>query len=139
MGKKKKVNDDYMTNCYGNNSRGSLLTFFAGIAIFAVGAYMVLQNTSVSSGFGLSSLFGVKVSFGVVMVPVLIGIIMLFFNAKSILGWILFIGGLIFILIGILMGLRIHFRTVSSIEAIIMYGCMAAGIGVTLKGLFGKN
>lgn len=134
-----KKYDSGVSSSFGNNSRGSLVSFLAGVGVFALGAYMVMQNTVITSGFRLSALFGRDISFGVTLIPLLLGIIVLFFNEKNILGWILFVGGILLILVGILMGLHIYFKPVSLVTAIIMYGCVAAGIGLSLKGLFGKN
>ena len=64
---------------------------------------------------------------------------MIFFKDKSIVGWILIILGILIILLGILSGLRIYFKTTSLFEAIMMFGLTAAGIGITLKGLYGKK
>ncbi|MGL4773216.1 MAG: hypothetical protein ACRC2K_06585 [Clostridium sp.] len=136
---RKKNEESGVDSSYGNNSRGSLVTFLAGIALFSLGTYLILQNTIISTSFGLSSLLGRDIPFGVTLIPLLIGIIMLFFNEKNILGWILFVGGILLILVGILMGLKIRFMPVTLFQNILMYGCVAAGIGLALKGLFGKN
>lgn len=119
--------------------KGNILTFFVGIIVFLIGVYMIFQNTVISTGFSLSGMLGFTPNFGIVLLPLLIGIIVLFFNHHSILGWFLIILGILIILMGILMGLRIRFMPVSLFEGIFMFGMTAAGIGVTLKGLFGKN
>ena len=119
--------------------KGNILTFFVGIIVFLIGVYMIFQNTVISTGFSLTGMLGFTPNFGIVLLPLLIGIIVLFFNHHSILGWFLIILGILIILMGILMGLRIRFMPVSLFEGIFMFGMTAAGIGVTLKGLFGKN
>ena len=129
------VNDNYG----GGRERGNILTFFTGIVIFCIGAFMIFQNTTISTSFGLSRMIGFEPPFGVVLLPLIIGIIILFFNENSILGWILVIVGVLIILVGILMGLQITFRRTTLFVTLIMYGMTAAGIGITLKGLFGKS
>ena len=119
--------------------KGNILTFFVGIIVFLIGVYLIFQNTVISTGFSLTGMLGFTPNFGIVLLPLLIGIIVLFFNHHSILGWFLIILGILIILMGILMGLRIRFMPVSLFEGIFMFGMTAAGIGVTLKGLFGKN
>ena len=119
--------------------KGNILTFFVGIIVFLIGVYLIFQNTVISTGFSLTGMLGFTPNFGIVLLPLLIGIIVLFFNHHSILGWFLIILGILIILMGILMGLRIRFMAVTLFEGIIMFGMTAAGIGVTLKGLFGKN
>jgi len=124
---------------YSEPPKGNILTFFVGIIVFLIGVYMIFQNTIISTGFSLTRMLGFTPNFGIVLLPLLIGIIVLFFNPHNILGWFLIIVGILIILIGILMGLRITFMPVSLFEGIFMFGMTAAGIGVTLKGLFGKN
>ena len=47
--------------------------------------------------------------------------------------------GLAIILVGILMGLQITFRRTDLFTTIMMYGMTAAGVGLILKGLYGKS
>ena len=138
MGKKNDL-DEYSYGDSKAREKGNLLTFFVGVLIFGLGAFLIFQNTTVSSSFGLSRMIGFDPPFGLVLLPLIIGIIVLFFNEKSVLGWLLVIFGVLIILLGILMGLQITFRRTTLFIAILMYGMTAAGIGITLKGLFGKS
>jgi len=131
--------DEYSNGGSRTREKGNILTFFVGILVFGVGAFLIFQNTTITSSFGLSRMIGFEPPFGLVLLPLIIGIIVLFFNEKSILGWLLVVFGLIFILLGILMGLQISFRRTTLFIAILMYGMTAAGIGITLKGLFGRS
>lgn len=142
MLKKKKYTEENSNNYndyYKEPPRGNILTFFGGIIVFLIGVYMIFQNTVISTGFTLTRMLGFTPNFGLILLPLLIGIIVLFFNENSILGWFLIIVGILIILMGILMGLTIRFMPVSLFEGIIMFGMTAAGIGIALKGLFGKN
>jgi len=112
-----------------------IIWLLVGLGLFCGGTFLVMQNTVLSSKFSLMDLIGVNPPFGLVMLPLLIGIGVLFFNEKSLLGWILSIVGLITILLGILMGLSIFFRPVSLYEGILMFGLIAAGIGLVAKAL----
>jgi hypothetical protein len=137
--RKKNDADEYSYSENGGREKGNALTFFIGILILGVGVYLIFQNTIVTSNFGLSSMIGFEPPFGLVLLPLIIGIIVLFVNEKSILGWLLVIFGVIFILLGILMGLHIRFKPTTVFVTILMYGMTAAGIGTTLKGLFGRS
>ncbi len=118
-----------------SNPKGSISAILIGLILVGIGVFMVFNNTTISTGF---SLFGYRPNFGLVLLPLLAGVIMLFFNTKSIIGWILIVLGLVIIILGILMGLRLYFHRVSLFEGLIMFGCIAAGIGCTLRGLYGK-
>jgi len=74
-------------------------------------------------------------SFGISLIPLLFGIGILFVNGKSMLGWFLSVGGLLFILAGILVNLDIYFQRTSLINTLIMLGMIAAGLGLIVKGL----
>lgn len=126
--------DDY--NNQGN--KGNPVTFFLGIIIAAIGIFMVLKNTEVSSFSGFIY-FDHRIPFGVVILPLLIGIVVLIATDKHILGWLLVIIGLAIILIGILMSINMYFKPVSAYELIIMFGLIAVGAGMILKGLYGKS
>ncbi|WP_143316092.1 hypothetical protein [Clostridium sp. HBUAS56017] len=138
MRKKNNIEENLNSN-YTEPPKGNILTFFGGIVVLLVGLYIIFENTTISTGFTLTRVLGFTPNFGLVLLPLLIGIIVLFFNERSILGWLLLIIGILIIVVGILMGLRIYFRPVSLFQGILMFGMIAAGIGLTLKGLFGKN
>ena len=118
---------------------GSLGSFVFGAILFGIGVYLIFQNTIISTQFSLMDLIGFNPPFGLVILPLLIGIGVLFFNEKSILGWLITIFGIVTILLGILMGLKIYFKPVSLYQAVLMYGMTAAGIGLIAKAFFGKR
>ncbi|MBC7894550.1 MAG: hypothetical protein H7066_04000, partial [Cytophagaceae bacterium] len=61
---------------------GGLGLFFAGLAMVVGGGYVLLQRVTVSSGFWE---FGGRNTFGLSMLPLLVGIGVLFFNGKSVI------------------------------------------------------
>lgn len=131
-----RYNDQYSTSTPPGKS---IVYFFTGIGLFALGAFLITRNTSLYYKFNLRSVFGFDPPFGLVLLPLLLGIGVLFFNGRSILGWCLSIFGILIILAGILMGLDISFRPVSLYEGILMFGLVAAGIGSTLRGVAGRR
>ncbi len=117
-------------------SPGGVGEFFVGLLIAAIGFYLLFSHVQVHSsywsflGFG-----GAGRSFGVSLIPLLFGIGILFVNGKSVLGWLLSVGGLLFILAGILMNLDIYFQPTSLMHTLIMLAMIAAGLGLIVKGL----
>jgi uncharacterized protein len=106
----------------------------AGLAMLAAGIYMVFSHVTVHTSFW--RFFGsAGQSFGITLLPLLVGIGFLFFNGKSILGWLLSAGGVLLILVGILMNMDIYFRATSLWNTIVMFGLIAAGLGLFFKGL----
>ena len=55
---------------------------------------------------------------------------MLFFKGTSILGWVLTVGGLLFIVVGIIANMDIYFERTSLWNTLIMLALLGAGIGV---------
>ena len=74
-------------------------------------------------------------SFGLSLVPFIIGIGFIFFNGKSITGWLLTIAGLVIILAGILMSLHIFFRPTSLFNTLIMLVLLVGGVGLIVRSL----
>ena len=108
--------------------------FLIGLLMMAIGIYMVFDRVTVHTSFW--RFFGsAHTSFGVMLVPLLLGIGFLAFNGKSIVGWLLSAGGVALILVGILMNLDIYFQPTSLMSTIIMFGLIAGGLGLFAKSL----
>ena len=73
--------------------------------------------------------------FGVLLVPLVCGIAVLFVNGKSILGWVLTLGTLLAVFLGVLLNMDIYFQRTSLPIVLVMVGTMAAGLGLIFKSL----
>ena len=69
------------------------------------------------------------------MIPLVIGVCWLFFDGRSILGWLLTIAGAVIIFVGILTNLDIYFRPTSLFNTILMLVLLAGGIGLVARSL----
>lgn len=78
-------------------------------------------------------------TFGLTLIPLIIGIVLLFFNGKSIAGWILSGGGLLIIFAGILAHLNIYYQRTSLFNTILMFTLFAAGLGLMARSLKSKS
>ena len=115
---------------------GGVGEFFIGVLVAAIGFYLLFSHVQVHSSYwNFMGMGGAGHSFGISLIPLLFGIGILFVNGKSMLGWFLSVGGLLFILAGILVSLDIYFRSTSLMNTIIMLGMIAAGLGLIVKGL----
>ncbi len=121
------------------NAGRSFVYFLVGMALMAGGLFLIFQNTVISTNFTLIDILGFTPPTGVIIIPLLLGIGILFFNGKSWLGWLLTILGLVTIVLGIIMGLRMYFKPTTLYQGIIMFGMTSAGAGLFLKALVGKN
>ena len=113
---------------------GGLGEVFGGLAMIAVGIYLVFSHVTVHTSFW-HFLGTPGQSFGLTLLPLLIGIGALFFNGQSPLGWLLLVGGVLLILVGVLMNLDIYFQPTSLWNTIFMFGLIGGGVGLFAKGL----
>jgi hypothetical protein len=111
---------------------GGMPQFFIGLAMAAVGAYLLTQQVTVQTGYWT---LGGYNAFGLSLLPFLAGIGMLFFDGRSTLGFVLLGLGALIIAAGILMNLTIYFQPTSLFNTLLMLGLTAAGVGLTLRAL----
>lgn len=111
---------------------GGLLEFFGGTAMALVGAYLLTMRVTVTSGFWG---FWGDSTFGLTLVPLLVGIGILFFNGRSAVGWLLLAGGALIIVAGIIANLQIYFRPTSLFNTLMMLGLLTAGLGIMARSL----
>ncbi len=111
---------------------GGFWTFFLGLAMATVGGYLLLNQVTVHSGFW--SWWGGQ-TFGLTLVPMLIGIALLFFNGKSVAGWILTSLGALIIVAGIIVNLQIYFQPTSLYNTLIMLVLLFGGLGLVARAL----
>lgn len=111
---------------------GGTGAFFAGFAMAAAGGYLLTRQVTVHSGFW--GWLGGH-AFGLTLVPLLIGIGMLFFDGRSKAGWLLTIAGAVFLLAGILANLEIYFVPTSLFNTLLMLTLLAGGIGLIARSL----
>jgi len=111
---------------------GGLGTFFAGLAMVVAGGYLLLTTVTVSSGHWM--LWGYS-AFGLSLIPLLIGVGMLFFNGKSVAAWVLTGAGALIIVAGIIANMRIYFGPASLFDTLVMLVLLAGGIGLVARSL----
>src|SRR6185295_16789623 len=85
---------------------GGIGVFLLGFVMACAGGWLLTNQVTVSSQYFASGLMIPVVNyrmneFGLSLIPFIIGIGFLFFNGKSITGWLLTIAGLAIILAGI--------------------------------------
>lgn len=127
-----------------NKNRNDLLRFFVGLLMFGGGLFMILQNVDVTSGWGGfgGSFFRIgsyALPNGLIMLPIIIGIGMLFVMDRKIFGWIVLSLGIVILLLSIIMSVHLHWRTSNAYVFLVMFGLVAAGGGMMLRELFKKD
>ena len=113
-------------------TQGGVGQFFLGLLMAVGGAYLLTSQVSVSSGFW--GWFGPQ-TFGLTLLPLVIGIGLLFFDGRSRAGWLLTAAGATIIFLGILMNLRIYFEPTSLFNTLLMLVLLAGGLGLVARSL----
>lgn len=111
---------------------GGLGLFLFGLALSIVGGYLILNHVQVTSGHW--HWWGAN-TFGLTLIPLIIGIGLLFFNGRSIIGWLLTGGGALIILAGIIASLRIYVPHISLFNIILMLTLFVGGLGLMARSL----
>jgi len=111
---------------------GGLGEFLIGLAMAAGGAYLLAQQVTVTSGYW--NVWGHN-AFGLTLLPLLFGVGLLFFNGRSVLGWLLLVAGAAILLAGILMNLQIYFQSTSLFNTLIMLVLLFGGLGLIARSL----
>lgn len=132
-----------MENNVEKKRKSNPIMVFIGVVVFCLGLFMILKNTVSYSGFGygmLSSQFaGIgQLPEGLLLLPLLAGIIVLLATSQRFIGWLLVVVGLLIILLGILMSIKFRWQATDTFSTVIMFGLTAVGIGLILKGMHGK-
>ena len=111
---------------------GGVGEFLLGLVMAIAGAYLITQRVTVTSGFW--TLWGFN-TFGLSLVPLIFGIGILFFNGRSIVGWLLLIVGVVIIAAAIIMNLQLYVQQTSLFNTIVMIVLLAGGIGLIARSL----
>ena len=100
--------------------------------MMAAGAYLILNQVQVTT---LSWRFGQYGGFGLTLLPLLAGIGILFYNGKSVIGWLLTIAGTSIIVASILINMDIYFRQTTLFNTIVMLALLFGGLGIVARSL----
>jgi hypothetical protein len=113
-------------------TEGGVAQFFLGLAMAVGGAYLLTQRVTVASGFW--SFFGGQ-TFGLSLLPLVVGAGVLFYDGSSRPGWILTAGGALIVFLGVLMNLRIYFEPTTLFDTLVMLVLLAGGLGLVARSL----
>jgi len=111
---------------------GGLGHFLMGLAMACIGGYLLTHQVSVIGSYW--SFYG-SGTFGITLLPMLFGVVMLFWNGRSILGWLLTVAGALFILAGVIANMQIYFRPTSLFNTIVMLVLLVGGLGLIARSV----
>lgn len=118
-------------------SDGGIGSFIIGFIMTVAGGYLFLRSiivhTNFSMGGGLYSIGGFQVTSGMVLVPFIFGVGMLFFNSKNRIAWGLTIASAIMLVFGVITSIDLRLARMSAFELISILVLLVGGIGLVLR------
>jgi len=111
---------------------GGLGHFLLGLAMACMGGYLLANQVMVAGSYW--NFYGGN-TFGITLLPMLIGIGLLFWNGRSVIGWLLTAAGALFILAGVIANLHIYFQPTSLFNTIVMLVLLVGGLGLIARAL----
>ncbi len=134
-----EINDLNSSKKSSSSNSGSLLQFVIGLVLLGAGLFWIFQSVHVSSSFGTFYRIGSWAApNGTIIIPLLIGILMLFIMERKIFGWIVTGIGVAIILVAVITSVRLYFTGGNLFNYILMFGFTVVGGGLVLKNLFKK-
>ena len=113
--------------------------FFVGLAMCVAGGYLFLNAIHVSYGFGLGHVlyaYGpARLTTGMTLLPLALGIGLIFYNARNVLGWLLALGSLLAIVVGVIASIRFSLAGMSLFDLLVIVVLLVGGAGLFLGSL----
>ncbi len=122
-------------------TEGGIGRFLIGLVMFVGGGYLFLQSIHVSSGFGGGLGYGLyrfgwgSVTTGMILIPFIFGVGMIFYKSNNLVGWFLAVGSLVALVFGVLMSLRFRMMPMTSFELLSILVLTFGGLGLFLSSL----
>ena len=111
---------------------GGLGHFLIGFAMACIGGYLLANQVLVVGSYW--SFYGAN-TFGITLLPMLLGIAMLFWNGRSVLGWLLTCAGAIFIVAGVIANMHIYFQPATLFHTLVMLILLVGGLALVARSL----
>ena len=128
-----------MATLNAGGTAGGAGRFFFGLAMIIVGAYLFLDAVHIVNRFRLFtplySYGGIHLRSGYILVPFIIGVGMIFYNGRWLLGWILAIGALAALGFGVITSIHFKLRPMSAFDILTILVLLMGGIGLFISSL----
>lgn len=113
-------------------TRGGTGEFLIGLVMAVAGGWLLANQVQVVSGGW--TLYGYN-AFGLSLVPFIAGVALVFFNGRSVLGWLLLLAGLTIIGAAVLMNMSIYFRQNTLFNTLMMLMLLFGGLGLIARSV----
>lgn len=120
-------------------SEGGTGSFLIGLIMMIGGGYLLLDGIVIRPNFGLGArafgIGGVSITSGMILIPFMFGVGMIFYNSKNWLGWLLAGGSLVALIFGVIANMTLQLGRMSAFDLIVILVLFVGGIGLFLRSL----
>ena len=120
-------------------AKNELLQFVGGVIMLVVGLYILSQKVMVSSSYGFFSLWGGRFSSGLIMVPLIIGVVWMFASGGSFVSKVFTVLSVILIIAAIVASTRIWLVTITMYEWVLILVLIFGGAGLVANNKSEKS
>ena len=118
---------------------GGVMTFLVGLIMACGGFYLLLNSIVIRANFGLGyrvySFGGYGITSGMIMIPFLFGVGMIFYDRRSFFGWLLAVGSVVALIFGVLSTVNFSMRGMSAFDLMVILVLAFGGTGLLLRSL----
>ncbi|MEM1272669.1 MAG: hypothetical protein AAGF88_02570 [Pseudomonadota bacterium] len=118
---------------------GGIGAFVIGFLMMCAGGYMLLNGIILRPQFGwgmsVLTLRGVPITSGMIFVPFIFGIGIIFYNGRNIIGWALTIGSISAMIFGVIANTQIILARMTAFDLVVILVLLVGGIGLFLRSL----
>lgn len=120
-------------------SDGGTGGFLIGLIMMIGGGYLLLDGIVVRPNFGLGArafgIGGVSITGGMILIPFMFGVGIIFYNSKNWIGWLLAGGSLVALVFGVIANMTLQLDRMTAFELITILVLTVGGIGLFLRSL----
>lgn len=118
---------------------GGIGTFLLSLIMMIGGGYLFLDAIQIvnhfSFGYRLFQVGGMPLTSGLVLIPIMFGIGLIFYNGRNPIGWLLFLAGIVMLTFGVISSIDFRMRQMSAFELLMILVLFVGGLGLFLKSL----
>ncbi len=122
---------------------GGVGRFFIGLIMMVAGGYLFFNAIHVHYGFGwgraLFHVGGFGMTGGMVLIPFIFGIAMIFYNANNIFGWLLSGASLVMLVAGVIASINFTLHGMTAFNLIMIFILLFGGLGMFLSSLRSRD
>ena len=129
--------------------RSSIVRFFIGFIMFVGGLYLMLNSIRVDIA-GMGGLFsggrhslyhvgGYGVTSGSIIIVLMLGIGILFIDARKPFGWLICAGAIVALIFGVIMNTHFGFQQMSAFDLIVIIVLLCGGLGLLLSSFIQRS